>query len=135
VLTVLANGCFDLLHVGHVRHLIAARAMGDRLVVALTVDEAVRKGPGRPIVPWEDRAEMLLSLRCVDEVVPSESAFQAILAVRPRIFVKGIDYADSPALDDDREACKTVGAELRLTDTPKNSSTELIKRIAKCASA
>lgn len=134
-MTVLANGCFDLLHVGHIRHLAAARAMGDRLVVALTVDAAVNKGPGRPINQWEERAEVLRALRFVDEVVPSASAFQAILAVRPRVFVKGIDYADSSALDDDRAACRAVGAELRTTETPKTSSTELMRRIAKCASA
>jgi rfaE bifunctional protein nucleotidyltransferase chain/domain len=93
---VLTNGCFDLLHVGHVRYLNRARELGDALVVALNSDDSVRalKGPGRPIVPEAQRAAVLASLACVDYVsVFSESmASQVVERVRPDIYVKGGDY-------------------------------------------
>ena len=98
IVSVLANGCFDLLHAGHVEHLREARAMGHWLVVALTVDEAVGKGPGRPVQTWEDRAAVLGALRFVDQIVPSTDAPSAIRKVRPRIFVKGADYAGADVL-------------------------------------
>jgi len=126
---VLANGCFDVLHVGHVWHLEAARLLGDTLTVALTLDEFVDKGPGRPVNSWAHRARMLLALRCVDAVIPSESAPQAIREIRPEVFVKGIDYRMSPLLDQDWDACNEVGAELRLTDTPKIGSGDIIEMI------
>lgn len=129
---VLANGCFDVFHVGHVRHLAAARAMGDRLIVSLTVDYAVNKGPGRPINTWEERAEVLRACRYVDEVVPSSSAVQAILKVRPTVFVKGIDYENNPILEVDRIACLEVGAELFITKTLKLGSVEIMRRMIEC---
>jgi len=119
-------------HVGHIRHLAAARALGDRLVVALTVDWAVNKGPGRPINPWADRAEVLLACRYVDEVVPSTHAVDAILRVRPAVFVKGVDYEGNPALEPDRDACARVGAELVITRTPKMGSGDVLKRMQAC---
>lgn len=125
---VLANGCFDLLHPGHVAHLKAARAMGDRLVVALTEDRLVNKGPGRPLFTWTQRASMLRELRCVDEVVPSRTSAEAILAVRPALFVKGIDY-EGRLPQANVEACAQVGAEIRFTATPKMSATEIIREI------
>ena len=126
---VLCNGCFDVLHAGHVAHLKQARSMGDRLIVSLTLDHAVNKGPGRPVNHWGDRAMALRELRCVDGVVPTESAAYAIRRVRPDIFVKGIDYAGGDKFTEDIEAaCKAVGAELRYTDTPKMSATEIIKK-------
>lgn len=136
MITVLANGCFDLIHAGHVAHLRAARAMGERLVVALTMDEHVNKGPGRPVYPWEQRAAILRELRCVDEVVPSESGAAAVLAVKPAVYCKGIDYVAGMPDDTRGEwqatvmACARVGAEIRFTRTAKLSTTEVIKRIA-----
>lgn len=127
--TVMANGCFDVLHVGHVQHLEAARKMGNWLVVALTLDEHVNKGPGLPLSTWDQRAEVLRSLRCVDEVVPSISDVEAIHAVKPDIFVKGIDYEDSPLLDAAREACQEVGALLVITQTQKWSSRSIISKM------
>ncbi|MGP1675919.1 MAG: adenylyltransferase/cytidyltransferase family protein [Burkholderiales bacterium] len=125
---VLANGCFDLLHPGHVEHLKAARAMGDRLVVALTLDDYVDKGPGRPIYTWEQRAWMLRELRCVDQVIPSRNSAEAIQEVKPALFVKGIDYsAGLPFVD--LRACEQIGAAIRFTDTPKMSATELIRKL------
>lgn len=126
---VLANGCFDVLHVGHIWHLEAARAMGDSLTVALTLDEFVRKGPNRPINSWAHRARILMALRCVDAVFPSENAPQAIREFKPDVFVKGLDYKGSALLDQDVVACKEVGARLWLTDTPKLGSGDIIERI------
>lgn len=128
-LVVLANGCFDILHVGHVRHLQEARAMGGYLVVSLTKDENVNKGPGRPVNPWLDRADVLRALRPVDQVIETASALQAIYTVRPNIFVKGIDYAGGERLSEDIfAACKEVGAEIRYTTSEKRSVTETIKK-------
>src|SRR5205823_9515346 len=94
------NGCFDLLHVGHVRYLAAARALGDALLVAINGDESVRalKGEGRPLNREADRAEMVAALACVDHVVifPEQRATILLEKVRPAIYVKGGDYtADS----------------------------------------
>ncbi len=94
--TVFTNGCFDILHVGHVRYLTEARALGDRLVVGLNSDASVRalKGPNRPINSQEARREMLLALRCVDEVVIFEETDPCALIerLRPDVHVKGGDY-------------------------------------------
>ena len=128
---VLANGCFDLLHVGHVRHLEEARAIGDQLFVALTLDSHVKKGAGRPIQSWVERAEVLSALRCVDAVLASTDLASAIVAFRPAIVAKGLDWLDRlPTRDLD--AAKEVGAEIRFTTSEKRSTTELIERI-KCA--
>jgi rfaE bifunctional protein nucleotidyltransferase chain/domain len=93
---VAAGGCFDLLHAGHVRLLEAARALGDCLVVCLNSDESVRrlKGPGRPVVPQADRADVLRGLGCVDAVaIFAEDTPAAVLErLRPHLFVKGGDY-------------------------------------------
>ena len=126
---VLASGCFDIPHPGHLEHLRQARGMGDRLIVALTLDEFVNKGPGRPRVKWPERAEMLREWRCVDEVIPARSSIEAIQSVRPTYFVKGIDYADGKHWTEDVEAiCREVGTELRFTTTDKTSIDDIIKR-------
>lgn len=126
---VLANGCFDLVHPGHVAHLKAAREMGDKLIVALTLDEFIKdKGPDRPIYPWAWRAAILRELRCVDEVVPSVSGVQAIREIRPQVFVKGIDYLMGLP-DECVRACLEVGAEIRFTRSVKFSTTQIIQRI------
>lgn len=93
---VLANGCFDLLHVGHVRYLEAARALGDRLVVGLNSDRSVTqlKGPGRPRVPEAERAELLLALRAVDYVIRFDEpdVGRLLQMLRPMFHAKGTDY-------------------------------------------
>ena len=93
---VMTNGCFDLLHVGHVKYLEAARRMGDVLIVAVNTDDSVRrlKGEGRPINPVEDRMRLLAALKCVDWVVPfdEDTPRELIAKVRPDILVKGGDY-------------------------------------------
>src|SRR3990167_3938894 len=120
VIVVLCNGCFDIFHAGHLAHLKEARQLGDTLVVALTLDAYVNKGPGRPINLWDDRAELLRELRCVDRVIPTTSAVAAILYLRPSIFVKGVDYAGGLRFTEDVEgACKGAGAVLRYTTAPK----------------
>ena len=94
---VFTNGCFDLLHVGHVRSLEQARRLGDRLVVAVNADASVRalKGPGRPVVPVRERMEVLAALECVDWVIQFREAtpLSAIRALRPDILAKGGDWA------------------------------------------
>src|ERR687896_177903 len=93
---VLANGCFDLLHVGHVRYLGAARALGDVLFVGLNSDAAVRrlKGPGRPLLAAAERAELLQALRAVDHVVvfDEDTADELLRRLRPHVHAKGTDY-------------------------------------------
>lgn len=130
---VLANGVFDLLHAGHVRHLREARAMGDLLIVSLTLDENVNKGPGRPLNTWEDRALLLKELRCVGAVIPTHNAVDAIRRIKPSIFVKGIDYVGGKFSEGVIEACLEVGAEIRYTTTPKMSATDLINRTKEIA--
>ena len=129
MIRVLANGCFDVLHIGHIEHLEEARSLGDRLIVALTLDDYVNKVKGLPVNSWEDRKQMLLALKTVDEVVPSRHCWEAILKVKPDVFVKGIDYLDSPLLDRARKACDEVGAKLYITNSDKRSSGEIIRRI------
>jgi rfaE bifunctional protein nucleotidyltransferase chain/domain len=128
VIVVLANGVFDILHAGHVRHLEEARSFGTHLIVSLTTDEHVNKGPGRPLNTWKDRREVLEALRCVDEVIPTVSACDAIRRVAPDIFVKGIDYAGGKFSEDVFAACGKAGASIRYTTSPKMSATDIIMR-------
>ena len=126
---VLASGVFDILHAGHVSHLRQARDMGDKLVVAVTGDQHVNKGPGRPINDWYSRANVLRELRCVDDVVWTENSVGSILLLKPTIFVKGIDYAAGDRWTEDVEAaCRKVGAKIAFTTTPKMSATEIIRK-------
>ena len=129
---VLANGCFELLHAGHVRYLQDARERGDLLVVAVNDDESVErlKGEGRPVTPLADRAEILCGLRGVDYVVPfGEETLEATLRLLvPDVHAKGTDHtADSvPEAAVDRE----LGIEIAICGDPKTrSSSELILRI------
>lgn len=129
MITVLANGCFDVIHLGHLWHLEAARAMGDKLIVSITTDEFVNKGPGRPLMPWHERAAIIGALRCVDQVMPTNCAVDAIRTVRPNIFVKGVDYADDDKWGEDvKTACKEVAALLFFTYTPKMGSGDIVQR-------
>jgi rfaE bifunctional protein nucleotidyltransferase chain/domain len=98
---VLTNGCFDILHAGHVRYLRRARALGDILIVGVNSDESVRrlKGPGRPINTAADRMEVLAALAVVDYVTVFDgvTATELVQAVQPTVYVKGGDYSDDPA--------------------------------------
>lgn len=120
----MANGCFDLFHYGHLLHLLAARRMGDVLVVSITDDAHVNK-PGRPVFNQSQRAAIVGALKCVAYVVTVSGPLEALEKVHPDIWVKGIDYVGAlePAHAD---YCKAHGIEMRFTDTPKFSSTTLI---------
>ena len=129
---VLANGCFDLLHVGHVRYLRAARALGDVLLVALNSDAAVRrlKGPGRPLMPLAERAEMVGALAGVDAVVTfdDDRADALIATLRPDVHAKGTDYTEANVPE--REAVVSAGGSVAIAGDPKShATTDLIRTI------
>ena len=132
---VMVNGCFDILHRGHVEHLTHASYMGSKLIVALTNDAFVNKGPGRPINTWADRAYVLLALRVVDDVIATNNAMDAIRLLKPTYFVKGVDYASGGAWTEDVEkACRETGTIIRFTGTLKRSATDTIRKALECAS-
>src|SRR5580704_17377292 len=126
----LANGCFDLLHVGHVRYLHAAKQLGGRLIVAINSDDSVRalKGEGRPLMPAEERAEILASLADVDAVVifPERDVRALIHEVRPDVHAKGTDYTiDTVPERDEVDACG--GRVVIVGDAKNHSATEIIR--------
>jgi D-beta-D-heptose 7-phosphate kinase/D-beta-D-heptose 1-phosphate adenosyltransferase len=128
------NGCFDLLHAGHVRTLEAAGGHGDVLVVGLNSDESAHrlKGPGRPVFGERERAEMVAALACVDLVVvyPELSALSLIEALRPEVWVKGGDYALETVNQEERAFVESYGGEVALGERVEGASTtELINRI------
>src|SRR3990167_7218087 len=124
---VLCNGCFDPLHGGHVLHLKAARALGTKLVVSVTRNEFVNKGPIRPIFDEKVRMEMLSGLRSVDEVILVASSLEALKLVRPQVFVKGIEYKGK-VLQADKDYCEANGIEIIFTGELTYSSTDLLRR-------
>lgn len=129
---VLANGVFDLFHVGHVRYLEGARAEGDFLVVAINGDASARrlKGPGRPFLPAAERAEIVAALACVDRVVIFEEpdVAAALRAIRPHVHAKGTDYTTDSVPE--RETTRSLGGRTAIVGDPKDhSSTDLLKSI------
>lgn len=135
---VLTNGVFDLLHIGHVNYLTAARELGDRLIVAINSDESTQqlKGPLRPIVPAAERAAIIAALRCVDAVtIFAERTAETVVAVlAPDVYVKGGDYGHSAAIDEARlpeaRIARTHGGEVRLLPFHDgHATTRLIERI------
>jgi rfaE bifunctional protein nucleotidyltransferase chain/domain len=128
----LANGCFDILHVGHVRYLAGARAEADVLVVAVNGDASVRrlKGPGRPVMPAEDRALLVAALRAVDHVIVfEEDDVRAVLqALRPDVHCKGTDY--TPETVPERDVVRSYGGRVAIVGDPKDHDTRtLLERI------
>ena len=126
----LANGCFDLLHVGHVRYLHAAKELGGRLVVALNSDESVRslKGEGRPLMPAEERAEILAALADVDAVVifREHDVCAIIREIHPDIHAKGTDYTAESVPEGD--VVREYGGQVAIVGDPKNhSASEIIR--------
>ncbi len=126
----LANGNFDLLHVGHVRYLRAAKALGGKLVVAINSDDSVRslKGEGRPVMPAEDRAEILAALADVDAVVifPEPDVRAIIREIHPDVQAKGTDYTVDSVPE--RDAVTEYGGRVEIVGDEKNhSSSELIR--------
>ena len=131
---VVTNGCFDLLHVGHVRFLEEARGLGDALVVGLNGDNSVRelKGAGRPVNPEADRAEVLAALGCVDAVVvfPEKRATRFLEAAQPNVYVKGGDYRPEDLDADEQTAVKKAGGEVKVLKlTPGKSTTAVLAKV------
>ena len=132
---VLADGGFDGLHFGHIAHLREARKHGDSLIVALATDEAVakRKGPGRPRFPVAERKAMLEDLRFVDKVVVTDDSLGLVQTLKPAIYVKGDEYADTSTGNPSHEKMKALlesyGGQIIYTDTMLSSSSELLNKI------
>ena len=129
---VFTNGCFDLLHPGHIRTLEAARSLGDVLIVGMNGDESVRtlKGPGRPVIPAEERAEILAGLECVDAVLIFDDLTpqKVIASLLPDILVKGGDWPDNQIVG--REEVEAAGGKVVLVDVvPGHSTTDILKKI------
>lgn len=133
---VATNGCFDLLHVGHVRYLNAARALGDALIVGINGDQSVRelKGTGRPINNENDRAEMVAALRNVDLVTifPELQATRFLEIVAPDIYVKGGDYNQDALNAEERQVLRKIGAKIDILPLEQGYSTsDLLARLRK----
>ena len=129
---VLANGCFDIVHVGHVRYLEAAKGLGDLLVVGINTDEQVRrlKGPGRPFIVEGERAEVIASLRAVDYVtIFPEPTVEALLqALRPDVHAKGTDYTEATVPE--REVVRAYGGRVAIVGDPKDhSSSQMVMQL------
>ncbi|NBS54383.1 D-glycero-beta-D-manno-heptose 1-phosphate adenylyltransferase [bacterium] len=131
---VATNGCFDLIHVGHVRFLQEARALGDSLVVGLNGDASVRelKGAGRPVNPEADRAEVLAALGCVDAVVvfPEKRATRFLEVAQPDIYVKGGDYRAEDLDADEQAIVKKAGGQVKVLQlTPGKSTSAVLAKV------
>ncbi len=131
-IVVFTNGCFDILHAGHVRYLSAAKSLGDALIVGLNSDISVKiiKGEKRPIVSQEQRAEVLAALFCVDYVAlfDEPDPLNLICAIKPDILVKGADWAEDKIIGAD--VVKSAGGRVeRITIVPDISTSEIISRI------
>jgi rfaE bifunctional protein nucleotidyltransferase chain/domain len=129
---VLANGCFDVLHVGHVRYLAGAKALGDVLVVAVNADEQVRKqkGEDRPLIPQDQRAEIVSALAAVDFVTifDEPTVTELLLALKPDIHTKGTDYTEDTVPE--RDVVRSYGGRVAIVGDPKDhSSGKMIERI------
>lgn len=127
---VLANGCFDLFHVGHIRYLAGAKALGDILIVGINSDEQVRKlkGENRPFMPENERAEIISALKFVDYVTifPEPTVTELLRAIRPDFHAKGTDYTTENVPE--REIVKEFGGKVAIVGDPKDhSSTNLIE--------
>jgi rfaE bifunctional protein nucleotidyltransferase chain/domain len=130
---VFTNGCFDLVHVGHVRYLQAARALGDALVVAMNCDASVRalKGPTRPINAEDERAEIIAALACVDYVTifDTERVTNLIRIIRPQVYAKGGDYTLESLDPSEREALEDVKTDIQFVPlVPGKSTTGIIAK-------
>ena len=132
---VATNGCFDLLHVGHIRYLNAARALGDALIVGINGDQSVRelKGAGRPVNSENDRAEVVAALGCVDLVTifPEMRATRFLELAAPDIYVKGGDYNQETLNAEERQVLQKIGAKIDIVPfEPGYSTSDLLKRLS-----
>jgi rfaE bifunctional protein nucleotidyltransferase chain/domain len=133
---VATNGCFDLLHVGHIRYLTAARALGDALIVGINGDQSVRelKGAGRPVNNENDRAEILAALDCVDLVTifPEIRATRFLEIATPDVYVKGGDYNQDTLNAEERQVLQKIGAKIDIVPFERGYSTsDLLARLKK----
>ena len=133
----LANGCFDVLHVGHIRYLAGARAAADVLVVGVNADASVRrlKGEGRPVLPEDDRALLVGGLRSVDHVVvfPEDDVTNLLLTLRPDVHCKGTDY--TPDTVPERDVVRSYGGRVAIVGDPKDHDTRaLLRRVREAGS-
>jgi rfaE bifunctional protein nucleotidyltransferase chain/domain len=129
---VFTNGCFDLLHPGHIRILESARSLGDVLIVGINSDESVRmlKGEGRPVIPQQERAEILASLECVDAVVIFDefTPQRVVMALVPDVLVKGGDWPGNQIVG--REEVEAAGGKVVLVEVvPGYSTTDILRKI------
>ena len=135
---VFTNGCFDLLHVGHVRYLRAARKLGDILAVGINGDDSVRelKGPNRPLNNERDRAELVAALECVDLVTifPEARATRLLEMVRPAIYAKGGDYTPATLNAEERAVLEKIGTDIRIIPFEAGYSTSLMLEKLACDS-
>ena len=130
---VLANGCFDVLHVGHIRYLEAAKALGDLLIVGVNSDEQTRrlKGDGRPLVPQDQRAQIVSALEAVNFVTIFEepTVKELLLAIKPDVHAKGTDYTEDVVPE--RDVVRSFGGRVAIVGDPKNhSSSEIIDKVS-----
>ena len=125
---VLANGCFDVLHVGHVRYLAGARALGDVLVVGINSDAqvALQKGAGRPVLPAAERAELVAALESVSYVTifDEPTVEELLLALKPDVHAKGTDYTTDSVPE--RDVVRSYGGQVAIVGDPKDHSTSAI---------
>lgn len=129
---VLCHGCFDLMHIGHIKYFQSAKRMGDMLVVTVTPDEFVDKGPGRPVFNENLRAEAIAALECVDYVAVNKwpTAEDTLRLVRPDIYVKGQEFENledkTGKIQKEYKVLQEIGAEMRFTHEIVFSSTDLL---------
>lgn len=125
---VLAHGCFDILHYGHLQYLKSAKRLGDFLIVSVTADKFVNKGPGRPVFTLRQRMEMLKALRFVDQVIPSNAATpeKIIKRWKPHIYVKGIEYKGRLP---EQALVESLGGKVHFTNDVVYSSTALCSKL------
>ena len=125
---VLANGCFDVLHVGHVRYLAGAKQLGDILIVGINSDEqvAIQKGAGRPVLPAAERAEIVAALECVNYVTifDEPTVEDLLLTLKPDVHAKGTDYTIETVPE--REVVRSYGGQVAIVGDPKDHSTSAI---------
>lgn len=130
----LSQGCFDLVHLGHLRHFKEARSLADILVVAVTADEYVSKGPGRPLFTLAERIEWVAELECVDFVVPSHvpTAAELLGLLQPDIYIRGAEYrdtkSDDPRFVAERAVVTGYGGSVRFSDDPLVRSSTRLQR-------
>jgi len=134
---VLCHGVFDLVHIGHVKHFTAAKSLGDILIVSITKDEFINKGPGRPVFNHNIRAEYLSGLSIIDYIIINDSptSVPLIKQVKPNIYCKGIDYKDekndiTKQIINEKNAVKSVGGSIHFTNEITNSSSSLLNNFS-----